>query len=77
MVTAHRAYTARLYRRVAAFPIFFFGSEVKRVLWHEIAHWLGYEPEQQVEALRELLNYIICNFSHSRCLHMYNALIFI
>ena len=56
MVTAHRAYTARLYRRVAAFPIFFFGSEVKRVLWHEIAHWLGYEPEQQVEALRELLN---------------------
>src|SRR4051812_10112958 len=26
-------------------------SEVKRVVWHEVAHWLGYETEEQVEAL--------------------------
>jgi predicted Zn-dependent protease with MMP-like domain len=26
-------------------------SEVKRVLWHEVAHWLGYETEEQVQAL--------------------------
>jgi hypothetical protein len=24
---------------------------VKRVVWHEVAHWLGYETEEQVEAL--------------------------
>jgi predicted Zn-dependent protease with MMP-like domain len=23
-------------------------SEVKRVVWHEVAHWLGYETEEQV-----------------------------
>jgi predicted Zn-dependent protease with MMP-like domain len=26
-------------------------DEVKRVVWHEVAHWLGYETEEQVEAL--------------------------
>lgn len=26
-------------------------SEVKRVVWHEVAHWLGYETEEQVQAL--------------------------
>jgi len=26
-------------------------AEVKRVVWHEVAHWLGYETEQQVKAL--------------------------
>jgi predicted Zn-dependent protease with MMP-like domain len=26
-------------------------AEVKRVVWHEVAHWLGYESEEQVEAL--------------------------
>jgi predicted Zn-dependent protease with MMP-like domain len=26
-------------------------AEVKRVVWHEIAHWLGYETEEQVKAL--------------------------
>jgi len=26
-------------------------SEVKRVVWHKVAHWLGYETEEQVEAL--------------------------
>jgi predicted Zn-dependent protease with MMP-like domain len=26
-------------------------SEVKRVVWHEVAHWLGFETEEQVEAL--------------------------
>jgi predicted Zn-dependent protease with MMP-like domain len=26
-------------------------GEVKRVVWHEVAHWLGYESEEQVEAL--------------------------
>jgi len=26
-------------------------GEVKRVVWHEVAHWLGYETEEQVEAL--------------------------
>jgi predicted Zn-dependent protease with MMP-like domain len=26
-------------------------AEVKRVVWHEVAHWLGYETEQQVQAL--------------------------
>src|SRR5580765_7275249 len=26
-------------------------TEVKRVVWHEVAHWLGYETEEQVEAL--------------------------
>ena len=26
-------------------------AEVKRVVWHEVAHWLGYETEEQVEAL--------------------------
>lgn len=26
-------------------------NEVKRVVWHEVAHWLGYETEEQVEAL--------------------------
>ena len=26
-------------------------SEVKRVVWHEVAHWLGYETEEQVRAL--------------------------
>ena len=26
-------------------------AEVKRVLWHEVAHWLGYETEDQVKAL--------------------------
>lgn len=25
--------------------------EVKRVVWHEVAHWLGYETEEQVKAL--------------------------
>jgi hypothetical protein len=24
---------------------------VKQVVWHEVAHWLGYETEEQVEAL--------------------------
>ena len=26
-------------------------AEVKRVVWHEVAHWLGYETEDQVNAL--------------------------
>jgi predicted Zn-dependent protease with MMP-like domain len=26
-------------------------AEVKRVVWHEVAHWLGYETEDQVQAL--------------------------
>jgi predicted Zn-dependent protease with MMP-like domain len=26
-------------------------TEVKRVVWHEVAHWLGYETEEQVQAL--------------------------
>jgi len=26
-------------------------TEVKRVVWHEVAHWLGYETEEQVEEL--------------------------
>jgi predicted Zn-dependent protease with MMP-like domain len=26
-------------------------AEVKRVVWHEVAHWLGFETEEQVEAL--------------------------
>ena len=26
-------------------------AEVKRVVWHEVAHWLGYETEEQVKAL--------------------------
>jgi predicted Zn-dependent protease with MMP-like domain len=26
-------------------------AEVKRVVWHEVAHWLGYETEEQVETL--------------------------
>ena len=26
-------------------------AEVKRVVWHEVAHWLGYETEEQVAAL--------------------------
>jgi len=26
-------------------------GEVKRVVWHEVAHWLGYETEEQVAAL--------------------------
>jgi predicted Zn-dependent protease with MMP-like domain len=26
-------------------------DEVKRVVWHEVAHWLGYETEEQVKAL--------------------------
>jgi predicted Zn-dependent protease with MMP-like domain len=26
-------------------------AEVKRVVWHEVAHWLGYETEQQVKEL--------------------------
>ncbi|HKV80643.1 MAG TPA: metallopeptidase family protein [Candidatus Sulfotelmatobacter sp.] len=26
-------------------------TEVKRVVWHEVAHWLGYESEEQVKAL--------------------------
>ncbi len=26
-------------------------TEVKRVVWHEVAHWLGYETEEQVKAL--------------------------
>ena len=26
-------------------------AEVKRVVWHEVAHWLGYESEEQVKAL--------------------------
>ena len=26
-------------------------AEVKRVVWHEVAHWLGYETEEEVEAL--------------------------
>jgi predicted Zn-dependent protease with MMP-like domain len=26
-------------------------AEIKRVVWHEVAHWLGYETEEQVEAL--------------------------
>jgi predicted Zn-dependent protease with MMP-like domain len=26
-------------------------AEVKQVVWHEVAHWLGYETEEQVEAL--------------------------
>ena len=25
--------------------------ELKRVVWHEVAHWLGYETEEQVLAL--------------------------
>ena len=26
-------------------------AEVKRVVWHEVAHWLGYESEEQVREL--------------------------
>jgi len=26
-------------------------AEVKRVVWHEVAHWLGCETEEQVKAL--------------------------
>jgi len=26
-------------------------AEVKKVVWHEVAHWLGYETEEQVKAL--------------------------
>ena len=26
-------------------------AEVKRVVWHEVAHWLGYDTEEQVKAL--------------------------
>lgn len=26
-------------------------AEVKRVVWHEVAHWLGYETEEQVREL--------------------------
>jgi len=26
-------------------------EEVKRVVWHEVAHWLGFETEDQVAAL--------------------------
>jgi predicted Zn-dependent protease with MMP-like domain len=26
-------------------------AEVKRVVWHEVAHWLGYETEEQVKVL--------------------------
>jgi len=26
-------------------------AEVKRVVWHEVAHWLGYETKEQVQAL--------------------------
>ena len=26
-------------------------AEVKRVVWHEVAHWLGYETEEQVKDL--------------------------
>lgn len=26
-------------------------SEVKRVVWHEVAHWLGFETEEQVQDL--------------------------
>jgi predicted Zn-dependent protease with MMP-like domain len=26
-------------------------AEVRRVVWHEVAHWLGYETEEQVRAL--------------------------
>lgn len=26
-------------------------AEVQRVVWHEVAHWLGYETEDQVKAL--------------------------
>jgi predicted Zn-dependent protease with MMP-like domain len=26
-------------------------AEVKQVVWHEVAHWLGYETEEQVQAL--------------------------
>jgi predicted Zn-dependent protease with MMP-like domain len=26
-------------------------GEVKRVVWHEVAHWLGYESEEQVAEL--------------------------
>jgi predicted Zn-dependent protease with MMP-like domain len=26
-------------------------AEVKRVVWHEVAHWLGYDTEEQVQAL--------------------------
>src|ERR1700674_779211 len=26
-------------------------AEVKRVVWHEVAHWLGYETEEQVKGL--------------------------
>jgi predicted Zn-dependent protease with MMP-like domain len=25
-------------------------AEVKQVVWHEVAHWLGFETEEQVEA---------------------------
>ncbi|MGO8793791.1 MAG: metallopeptidase family protein [Candidatus Sulfotelmatobacter sp.] len=26
-------------------------AEVKRVVWHEVAHWLGYKTEERVKAL--------------------------
>jgi predicted Zn-dependent protease with MMP-like domain len=26
-------------------------AEVKQVVWHEVAHWLGYETEEQVKEL--------------------------
>jgi predicted Zn-dependent protease with MMP-like domain len=26
-------------------------AEVKQVVWHEVAHWLGFETEEQVKAL--------------------------
>src|SRR5262249_8824450 len=28
-----------------------FRAEVKNVVWHEVAHWLGYDSEEQVKAL--------------------------
>ena len=26
-------------------------AEIKRVVWHEVAHWLGYDSEEQVQEL--------------------------
>ena len=32
-------------------------AEVKRVVWHEVAHWLGYETEEQSEGLGLMSHY--------------------
>ncbi len=71
-VTARRTDTRQLYRAGGpAFPLFSdsaqgdLQAEVKRVIWHEVAHWLGYETEESkwrpcdYEALRYLITPIL------------------